>query len=357
MVDGGACLAGPGLDGGVTYVPETDASSYLSAASGDLNGDGLFDLLAGWQGNGIGGFDLFFGLPDGGLATPITYSGGNGWVEAIGDMDGDGFPDVIVSTLAESSGFAIFFNDGRGGLAPPVAYPAALDVWGIGIGDFNGDNIPDLVLAENGGAELVLGLGSRTFAAGIPLPGQTSFVGGGLVVADLDLDGLPDIAMNALDAGSFVVLLNQGDGGFETTIYPVQTYGQVAILPNAQAAPDLVLAEGPGIQILKNTGHGTFTVGDYLGALGRFLAVADFNGDCIPDVASSVFDACTAQELGLNLLYGDGDGGLGAPETLLTAGLAPGGLASMGPVTAPRALGVANSCGPGIAVYGDASKH
>jgi hypothetical protein len=54
------------------------------------------------------------------------------------------------------------------------------------------------------------------------------------------------------------------------------------------------------------------------------------------------------------VLYGDADGGFSL-VSLTPVGLAPSGVAALGPVTSPRALVVGDSCAGGLTVYGDAS--
>jgi len=139
---------------------------------------------------------------------------------------------------------------------------AEAQVFGIGIGDFNGDGLADLVLAEDtagcaidggqgpgpcSGAELALGVGSGEFSAAVALPGVEGSPFGGLVVADLNQDGMPDIAANSSDGGQFAVLLNRGDGGFAMGFYPISVY-EVVLLPRPGGAPDLVATTDQAIK-------------------------------------------------------------------------------------------------------------
>jgi FG-GAP-like repeat len=350
----GACGPVSNLDGGTTYA----TGSYLNIASGDLNGDGILDLVAG-QFIG-GGFDVFLGLPAGGLAEPTHYEGG-GWAVAIGDINGDGVPDVVAST---GTGFNIFLNDGQGGLGQPSSYLASSVVRAVGIGDFNGDSLPDLVVAGldsiAGDTELLLNDGDGGFGPSIPIAGLPT-AWGGMVVADLNQDGVPDIAINSNDGGGsppLMVLLSQADGGFEATYYPVEIYLAIVTLPGRTAAPDLALSTGTSIQILNNSGTGVFTVGLNLptpGAGAGWLTVADFNGDCIPDIVTSLFANCGEASWNLSVFYGDGDGGYQMPVSLPASGIAPAGMAPLGPVAHPRAFASGDSCGSGMTVYGDSS--
>jgi hypothetical protein len=172
---------------------------------------------------------------------------------------------------------------------------------------------------------------------------------------------------NTSDDSQLAVLINQGDGGFITTLYPTPVTAQIMLLPRMGMAPDLILGEAltglqfelsGTVQILKNSGAGSFSIGPSYTAPGAmYLAVGDFNGDCIPDIATSIFWNCEMLDGGISVLYGDGEGGFAPPVTLQAKGQAPAALAVLGPVGSPRALAVTDACGAGITVHGDASEH
>jgi hypothetical protein len=186
-------------------------------------------------------------------------------------------------------------------------------------------------------------------------------------VADLNQDGLADIAANTSDGSQLAVLLNQGDGGFRTALYATSALGTMALMPNAGTGPDLVLSDtgysngglnfGGGVQILTNVGDGTFAIGPNMQVPGgQFVAIGDFNGDCIPDIATSSSTTCADWQA--SVLYGDGDGGF-APAVSLPAIGYVGSLAALGPVEDPRALAADTGGGcinAGVVVYGDASE-
>jgi len=340
--------------------------ALLGAISADLNGDGLLDLLAfNFPADDIpsdGTFVVFFGQPDGGLGAPVSYPGGI--PRGIGDLNGDGYPDVVAGTFGQGAGTygqgggaQVFLNDGAGGLVLSGTVTTAGEVISVGIGDLNADGLADLALGESssGGivsAEVAFGNGLGGFSAPVALPN----LGYPLVVADLNQDGFPDIAAATSDDSQLAVLLNQGDGGFRTSLYAA-TVAAIAVLPTSGHSPDLVLSGGQGVQVLKNSGDGTFVIGPKLQAPGGFyLAIGDFNGDCFPDVATSFASDCTNWEA--SVLYGDGDGGFAPAVSLRGIGFV-GFLAALGPVENPRALATDTAGGcfdAGIIVYGDASK-
>ena len=143
----------------------TEALGYSISAEGDLNGDGLSDVLAGtFQG---GKAYLFFGSTSVIAAPPsVTFSGtttGFGLaVEQIGDIDHDGLPDIAIS---DPLNLKVFIYKGR------TAWPMTLadtqadyvisstdasytgSLLGISLsrlGDFTGDGVDDLAIGARG---------------------------------------------------------------------------------------------------------------------------------------------------------------------------------------------------------------
>jgi len=383
----GGIDAGQPLDGGqcgrasdltvVTYFP---AAPFYSGTSGDLNGDGLLDLVGGIWGDS-GGVQVLFGQPDGGLSSPLAlvndYSIATSL--AIGDMDGDGIPDVV----AIGDQLTVFLNDGGGGFTA-TTYPQ----WKTGnfgaevylqIGDLNGDGAPDLFFSASDldagtiRIEVLVNQGSGAFADPVPIFGIAGTLPAGLpvysfLVADLNRDGLADIVANTTDGTHLAVLLSLGDGGFATTQYPFPLAGAIALLPNPSGAPDLVADvtvgdESPstGVFVLRNSGSGTFTRGAQLTPspapaviVGDFT-VGDFNGDCVPDVA--MFSEPSDAPNFISVFYGQSDSTFLAPRSLAAGSVVrPGPMFLMGPTSDPRALALVAPIAGYVVIYGDASR-
>lgn len=252
-------------------------------------------------------------------AAPVTVGPSVGATVA-GDWNGDGHPDLAV-VLENAAQIAIFLGDGSGNFR----LHTTLTPWAIGalaVADFNQDSILDLVMtADACGQVLVyLGAGGGNFAPPRPfaLPSGGALIP---VVGDFNADGIPDVAVALSNRAQVAVLLGDGAGG----LGPVQTF-DVGGTPlhmavgdsNADGHLDLVLAtrtlpeEQGAVAVLRGSGTGRFAAATpvAVGALQHptFVAIADFNGDRVLDLA--VADTAIANAV---LLFGDNTGGFAPP--------------------------------------------
>jgi hypothetical protein len=202
---------------------------------------------------------------------------------------------------------------------------------GIVVGDFNGDGKLDLVTSNNGDGtiSLLLGNGDGTFQNAVSI--STVNPPNGLVAADFNGDGKLDLATFSSFSNDIEVFFGNNNGTFQTpAVYINATYlipaGLAAGDFNGDGHPDLVesVNNGNGVGVLLNKGDGTFqsaliTNTDILNCTG--VAVGDFNGDGNLDVAVG-----GAFGNSIDLLQGQGNGGFSS-STLYNAGPNPGELA------------------------------
>jgi Bacterial Ig-like domain (group 3)/FG-GAP-like repeat/FG-GAP repeat len=338
----------------VSYAPpvfyNSDGPGHLAAA--DLNRDGHLDLVVAHDGDcsspstcTAGSVSVLLGDGDGTFRAPTTYSsGGYGLVSvAIGDVNGDGHPDLAVANFCQTpsdcdGGVSIFLGNGDGIFQPPVSYSSGgRYATFIAIGDVNGDGHPDLVVTNEWssggnsyGMGVLFGNGDGTFQA--PISSEP----GGMVgaIEDLNGDGRLDLIEMIYD-DRVGVLLGNGDGTFQAGGFYncggaggnlVGTIGDV----NGDGYPDLVVPNPEHshpsghlgwvgvVGVLLGNGDGTFqaTVAYNSGAKGASgIAIADANGDGYPDVVVTNVCYKTCNYGSVSVLLGNGDGTFPAIQT------------------------------------------
>src|SRR5262249_4560827 len=118
---------------------------------GDFDGDGLPDVVS------TAGDSLVMlpGRGDGTLGSPVAVSAGDNPVRlAVGDLNHDGHPDLVVLNSAAvgttPGGVSILLNDGRGPFRRAYSYAVGLVPQAVLLGDFDGDGRLDLVVASAG---------------------------------------------------------------------------------------------------------------------------------------------------------------------------------------------------------------
>src|SRR5205807_268610 len=116
----------------------------------------------------------------------------------------------IVTDMVGASGAGIYWGDGTGHFSDgPGVGTASFNVDTTVIADFNGDGKLDYALANNtdGSLSVVLNAGNGTFNT--PATYGPLFYPDALAAADLDGDGKPDIVVDNRDATYFTVMRNQ----------------------------------------------------------------------------------------------------------------------------------------------------
>jgi uncharacterized protein (UPF0548 family) len=326
----------------------------FSVAVADVIGNGIPDLLvtnycptSSTCPNG-GTVAVLLGNGDGTFQTAVTYPSGGyeAYSIAVQDVNNDGHPDLLVANLCASSSncnngtVSVLLNNGNGTFQKAVPYSSGgQNPYSVAVADVNNDGIPDLLLANNcasdtncnnGTVSVLLGNGNGTFQTAVP------YASGGLyaqsvAVADVNGDNSPDLLVsnqcnNSTDCtnGVVSVLLNNGNGTFQTAVpYSsggLYSYSVAASDLTGNGNNDLLVANycasndcpNGAVGMLLNNGDGTFQspVLYPSGGVDEWsVAVADVNGDGIPDlVTANLSESSSYQNGGVAVLLGNGDG-------------------------------------------------
>ncbi len=316
--------------GNLLDIESNQADAHLGwsvSGAGDVNGDGYSDVIVGAPDfdngqNNEGRAYLHLGSPTGTLPMPAWITEGNqagaqfGWsVASAGDVNGDGFGDVIVGAPQytnghDSEGRAFVYLGSATGLSNTPAWRAesnqAVAAFGNSVasaGDVNGDGFSDVIvgahLYDNGQSNegrAYVYLGSATGLATSPSWTAESNQGGGdfgfsvATAGDVNGDGFSDVIVGAdsYDNG-------HGDEG-RAYVYKGSASG-LASSPLWTAEPN---------QPFALFGFSVSTAGD-----------VDNDGFSDVVIGATFFDAQFVDEGGAFVYHGSPAGPLAAPTTTI----------------------------------------
>jgi hypothetical protein len=279
----------------------------LALAVGDFNSDGVQDLAVADHGHhGARSYvSILLGNGDGSFQAARYFPlPGDPQSVAVGDFNNDGVPDLAVANYFEGPYYiddyvSVLLGNGDGTFRDARCCLLGTDGFtfsssSVAVGDFNNDGMPDLAVAIDV-VGVLLGNGDGTFQGA-----RNFFVDGSPVsvaVGDFNGDGVQDLAV-AGDSRGVAVLLGNGDGTFQAARYFAagRVPWSVAVGDfNGDGVQDLVVAndgtyplyQDSSVSVLLGNGDGTFQAAQNfdVGLAPRSVAVADFNGDGLPDLA------------------------------------------------------------------------
>jgi hypothetical protein len=302
----------------------------LGVATADVNGDGRPDLISANLGdgtltvltnNGSGGFGsnaiLNVGLNVNSSAPAFVLTA---------DVNGDGKPDLISANIGDNT-VTVLTNNGSGGFVLDATFTVGTYPVSVAAVDVNGDGKIALISAnENDGTLTVFtndGRGGFGYNATLNVGSGPGSGPASVVAANINGDDKPDLVCANSGDGTLTVLTNNGSGGFGSNATLVVGSGPLCVAAtdvNGDGKPDLICANsGDGtLTVLTNNGSGgfgfpaTLVVGSIVSPYPQFVAMADVNGDGLPDLVSANYN-----DNSLSVLL-NGAGAPGSPSLVIS---------------------------------------
>ena len=287
------------------YAPEVryavDKNPYGIAAA-DLDGDGLSDLITtSFSADSVSvllnsrSHPGSFGAPTN-LAAKFVSS------VAAADMDGDGRPDLVI---AANPLLLAVQQPGQPGVfavpAPLYVNPSGKTFGAVALGDLDGDGLTDVVVADDDGVKVLFHAPQATdtqiTVAALIFSNTRVGESPAVAIADIDGDGRNDLVITDPDGNALVVLLQDpaAAGHFlapRTTTLPSGMGAAIAIADlNGDGLPDVVTSGSDGVAVFLQDPQrpGQFTPAQSYGAplTADGVAIVDVDGDGLPDVVTS----------------------------------------------------------------------
>jgi hypothetical protein len=223
----------------------TNEGSLLRTATGDFNADGRPDLLISvWRSISVllnGSRDLGYAAPNEKLPLELSNSP---QPPAVGDINGDGLPDMAVATNIANI-IAINFGRGDGTFRPPLLLPAGAGTHAVALANFRGTGLGVAAVNRDSDSATVYIRAQDGFYAPITIevPGDPISI----TAEDLNGDSLPDLIIGtstggvriyrgvqpSADAGAVTII---GDDGVTRTTFgstPVWSFVFVGVVSAA----------------------------------------------------------------------------------------------------------------------------
>lgn len=321
----------------IESIGEFEEGTPVTALSVDVDGDGQEDLLVGeanYNGDGPGSVAVFVQDDEGsfsGPSYPLT-SPSLPLLARVADVDDDGVGDVAALDVRGGADSMVLYGTNSGAIADLGVFTVGGRSTGAGVGDFDGDGALELVVSLLEEGELVtLPLTGFVGSEPLPAPLELGIVPRGMQVVDLDGDPFADLAVHhatgtTLMAGSAEGL--RGIPGYQvpessqflrSTDLDGDGFGDVVTLDLFQreltflrggADGSLTFVDGVPLEPTASQTPGSFEFGD-------------LDGDGDQDVVIALFEANE-----LRLFENDGQLPFGTTKSALPVGGGPLGLAA-----------------------------
>jgi hypothetical protein len=256
-----AVLQNSGVPGTISFAAKFGLATYSSPrnlATADLDGDGMADIVTIDGGDSVALFlntTPVYGAMS--FRARLDLGAGAGPVGiALGDLDGDGRPDMVVCDSLTNQ-FLVFRNTSVPGaisFAAPATYPAGAGPAGVAIADLDGDGKPEVIISHSGGNLFAFrntsSLSAISFAS--PVTFNTGSGVSAISISDVNGDGKPDITLAGGSSNGALVLQNKSTSGgivfAPFVLFPAggSPAGIVAGDFDGDGRPDMALADYSG---------------------------------------------------------------------------------------------------------------
>ena len=280
----------------------------LALVAEDMDKDGVLDLVLALSGSDQ--VVVLKGDGKGQFQTLVKQTAGKGATFlAVHDLNGDGWSDVVAINSGRFGSYppfnlSLLMNDGKGRLEKPLTYEdeRGKDLFPTGalVGEFTGDDQVDLAVtwsqpswsSANGLVSILKNSGDGTFQVFQDL--KPGFTLSAIQGADIDQNGLVDLAVTSLYADTVRILLQQKPGVFRMLDPMKVGFAPVGVEIediNQDDELDLVVVnrDSNSLSLFVGDGTGSFTTGGHfgVGATPSAVVVHDFDKDTLPDLATA----------------------------------------------------------------------
>jgi len=208
------------------FIAGAEQSTPTSVAVGDLNGDGLRDVVVACPGGPSGslsGNTVSVLLRRANTDTPPLFiekqnnATDTGPIAvALGDVNGDSKLDAVTANYTAGT-MSVLLGDGTGRLSLFGSYTAGTNPRAVALGDLNNDGLLDVVVANGGSNNVTVFLnGPSFFGSGTSYATQTE--PRAVAIGQFNADTNPDVVTCNYVAGTISLLTNNGSGGLNPAV-------------------------------------------------------------------------------------------------------------------------------------------